>query len=193
MIIGITGPIGSGKNEVCGFLKEQGAVIIDVDVIGHEIVQQKWADIVKAFSSKVLRPGGKIDRKKLGKLVFSDPVKLKKLNEIVHPGMKDRIVEACHGMPREPRHGVAVPFIIINAALLKEIGLIELCDEVWVVVASCENRMKWLSKRPLLKDIMKSQMSQAEYLDIADRIIRNNGSKRDLKKEIENERNRIKM
>lgn len=171
MIIGVTGPIGSGKDEVCKILKKYGAKIIDADKIGHKIL------------------GLDIDRKKLGDEVFSDKKKLKKLNAVLHPRIKKEIIDII-------RKGQGI--WVINAALLKEIGLIELCDEVLVVMASKDDRMKWLLKTRIydkkkIGNIMKNQMSQKEYLKIADKVIWNKGSIKDLIKEIDNERSRIEM
>lgn len=164
MIIGVTGPIGSGKDEVCRILAHYGAKIIDADKIGHRIL------------------GKGIDRKKLGDEVFSDKKKLKALNRAIHPKIKNRIVGQVATCPYKN--------IAINAALLKEIGLIELCDEVWVVMASKAQRMRRLAGRPYdkkkINNIMKNQMPQKGYLKIADRVIWNRGSKMDLKNKIEN-------
>lgn len=163
MILGITGPIGSGKDEVCKVLKKRGFHIIDADKIGHQLL------------------GKGINREKLGDEVFADKNKLKELNARLHPEIKKIIVgqvATCH-----------YNNIAINAALLKEIGLIELCDEVWVVAARKSDRIKWIVKkkrydRNKINDIMRNQMPQKGYLAIADWIIWNKGTLNDLRSRI---------
>src|SRR3989339_536748 len=86
MIIGLTGPMGSGKTKAAQILKEKGAYVIEADKIAHDLldVPQVLKKIVKAFGPVILS-NKKIDRKKLGDLVFNNPKKLKILNGILHP------------------------------------------------------------------------------------------------------------
>src|SRR3989338_4727039 len=95
-IIGLTGPIAAGKNEVVKILKRKGALIIEVDEIAHSFYQPQsslWHELVKAFGSKILMRGGKINRSKLGEIVFADKEKLQQLNKLVHPLLKEQIVK----------------------------------------------------------------------------------------------------
>ncbi len=96
-VVGLTGGIGGGKSEVAALLKERGAVVIDADLMGHEllnvpgvrdrIVARFGASILAAASEEV---GGDstIDRKALGAIVFADPTARRDLEAIVHPGMR---------------------------------------------------------------------------------------------------------
>ncbi|MFA5839793.1 MAG: dephospho-CoA kinase [Candidatus Margulisiibacteriota bacterium] len=175
IVIGITGPMGAGKDTVAKILQKQGAEIIDVDKLAHTLYPAQsplWQKIVKAFGSKILSRGGEINRKKLGAMVFGERRKLKLLNQIVHPELKKEVQRCLLS-------AVSRKLIVINAALLKEIGLVELVDEVWVVRASQAVRLKRLMKKGMDKKSalkrMKMQMGQKEYLKMADKVINNNG------------------
>ena len=87
-VIGLTGPIGAGKDEVARILRRRGAYIIDADAVAHTLYETQtpvWHELIRVFGSKVLVRGGKINRKKLGDIVFSDQKRLKELDRIIHP------------------------------------------------------------------------------------------------------------
>ena len=193
-IIGLTGPIAAGKDEVAKILKKHGAYIIDTDQIAHQLYSYQspvWQEIVKTFGSKILMRGGKINRKKLGEIVFADRNKLKLLNRIVHPYLKEAIIQSVEPLAcrQAGRTSNIDRRIVINAAVLKEIGLVDYVDEVWVVMASKENRLKrliksGLSKKEALKRI-NAQASQKDYLKMADVVVRNDGTSKQLKDQVE--------
>ena len=87
----ITGSIASGKSTVANLLKERGFSVIDADIIAHEQLEICKCEIVKAFGEQILDEGGRIDRKKLGAIVFNEPKKLKNLEQILHPKIKAEI------------------------------------------------------------------------------------------------------
>jgi len=90
--IGLTGGIGSGKSEVSRRLAEHGAVLIDADVAAREVVvpgSPGWRGIAETFGTGVLRPDGSLNRERLGEIVFGDPELRVKLNEIVHPLVRE--------------------------------------------------------------------------------------------------------
>ncbi len=133
-VIGLTGGIGSGKSTVAHFLAELGALIIDADKVGHELLKpdtEVWHKVVAAFDRQILTPGGDISRKKLASLVFGNPRRLSLLNRLMHPeikkAVKARILEY-------RRQGAGV--VVLEAPLLVEAGWTELVDEVWVTTAS---------------------------------------------------------
>jgi dephospho-CoA kinase len=133
-IIGITGGIGSGKSTVVRFLAELGAVVIDADKVGHDVLRSDGrikGELVAAFGGGILTPHGHISREKLGKLVFGDPQKLKLLNRIIHPEI-DRRVMALIAKYRREEVGV----LAFEAPLLFDVGWEERVDEVWVTVAA---------------------------------------------------------
>ena len=87
----ITGSIASGKSTVVNLLKERGFSVIDADLIAHEQLEICKCEIVEAFGEQILDETGKIDRKKLGAIVFNEPKKLKNLEQILHPKIKAEI------------------------------------------------------------------------------------------------------
>ena len=87
----ITGSIASGKSTVVNLLKERGFSVIDADLIAHEQLEICKCEIVKAFGEQILDEARKIDRKKLGAIVFNEPKKLKNLEQILHPKIKAEI------------------------------------------------------------------------------------------------------
>lgn len=174
-IIGLTGPIAAGKNEVAKILANHGAYIIDADDIGHELLSSKSKTGIKI---KIKETFGTTNRKKLGEIVFNDKRKLEELNGIIHPALINAIKERVQ-VARDQRSEK----IIINAALPQLFkGIV---DEVWVVMAPKEMRLNRLIKSGLTKtDAMKrinSQMPQKEYLKIADKVIHNDGTLKQLK------------
>jgi len=164
-IIGLTGPIASGKNEVAKILAKFGALVIDVDQEAHKLMG--------------LTRG---ERKKLANEVFFNKTKLKALNKLVHPKLKKKIAEKLKSRKAEK-------LIVINAAVLKEIGLIEFCDEVWVVMAPKKTRLARLEEKGLLKNDalarISSQMNQKAYLKLADAVISNDGTKKELNDQVQ--------
>ncbi|MFH1826548.1 MAG: dephospho-CoA kinase [bacterium] len=175
MIIGLTGPIGAGKDEVAKVLAKSGAFVIDADQVAHSLYPQVAGQLVKEF--------GTVERSKLAEIVFADKNKLLKLNQIIHPALYREIKKIVESKKLNVERR-----IVINAAVLKEIGLIELVDQVWVVLASKENRLARSIKSGLAKSAaeqrMAAQMSEEEYRALADVVIENNGTLEQLEKEV---------
>ena len=181
--------MGAGKSTAAKILHRLGAYIIDADRIGHLILYPQsttWGQVVKAFGSKILKRGGQIDRRKFSEIIFSDLKKLKKLNSIMHPKMKEIIKrEADDALAAMPGR-----LVVISAAVLKELGLISFVDQVWVISASREKRFcriktkKKLKKEQILKRL-KAQLPEKEYLKMADVVIKNDGSFKRLKLQIQ--------
>jgi dephospho-CoA kinase len=186
IIIGLTGPIASGKDVVAKIFARHGAVIIDADDVGHKIIapQSKvWHKLVKTFGAKILNKGGKVNRKKLGAIVFSDQNALKKLDQIMHPEMRKIISGRIKEAIRKNKK-----IIIVNAALLQEMKLIPLVDKVIVVLAKKEISIKRLikagrSKAEALARICM-QKGDASYRKMADIVITNNKTISDLKEKV---------
>jgi dephospho-CoA kinase len=133
MVIGVTGKIGTGKSTVCEILKNKyGAHVVNVDRIGHEVLEEVKEKLVELFGGSVLEDG-KVNRKKLAGIVFESQENLKKLESLVHPLMKKRVQEIINKTSG---------LVVIEAALLKRMGLDQLCDHVITVVASRETILK---------------------------------------------------
>ena len=96
----ITVSIASGKSTVVNLLKERGFSVIDADLIAHEQLEICKREIVEVFGEQILDEAGKIERKKLGAIVFREPKKLKNLEQILHPKIKDEILSQASQLER---------------------------------------------------------------------------------------------
>ncbi|MFW6311409.1 MAG: dephospho-CoA kinase [Nanoarchaeota archaeon] len=130
MIVVVTGKIGSGKSNVAKVFSNFGYKLIDADKLGHDILKEKKIVelIIKKFNEQIenlndsLVSRGNIDRKVLGNIVFNDSKKLKKLNDIIHPYLKDNIKKIVGD-------NVGVDYVI-DAALFYELELDKLADVI---------------------------------------------------------------
>jgi dephospho-CoA kinase len=186
IVIGLTGPIASGKNAVAKMFSRRGACVIDADKIGHQVLapQSKvWHEIVKSFGSKVLNRGGAINRRKLAGVVFSNQAALNKLNRITHPEMRKIISGEIKAAKLSNKK-----YIVINAAILNEMKLLPLVDKVIVVLAGEATRIKRLVKAGLSRREalarMRSQGPASRYREIADFVIVNDKNMEDLKQKV---------
>lgn len=134
MVLGLTGRYCAGKDAVARILERRGFRVLDVDRIGHEVLEQRREEAAAAFGPAVRRADGSIDRRQLGRIVFADPAALARLEAIVHPAMVER-VRALAAAERAAGRDVAV-----NAAILRRMGLDGLCDAVCEVRACLPRR-----------------------------------------------------
>jgi dephospho-CoA kinase len=185
-IIGLTGPVGAGKDRVAKILQKQGAMVINVDEMAHTLYNAPsplWREIVKVFGSAILMRGGKINRRKLGEIVFSSKEKLSKLNKIVHP----QLIQQIKARVEQAFRPANSKLLVINAALPQLFAGV--ADEVWLVTASREKRLKRLLKSGRSKKraemMMRSQLSQEEYKKIANVIVKNDGTLKQLNAKVQ--------
>ena len=132
--IGLTGPIGCGKSTVARWLADRGAVVIDADDVAREVSapgQPAHDAVIAAFGDAVRLDGGPLDRAALGRVVFADPDALRRLEAIVHPMVRARILELI-----DEAEGAAAPAVVVEAIKLVEGGLAALCDETWLVTCA---------------------------------------------------------
>ncbi|MBE3009498.1 dephospho-CoA kinase [Microbispora sp. NEAU-D428] len=184
--VGLTGGIGSGKSEVSRRLAARGAVVVDADKIAREVVEPGTpglAEIVEAFGEDVLRPGGTLDRERLGAIVFADAEKLKVLNGIVHP----KVGERSERLQREAPDDAVV---VYDVPLLAENNLAALYDVVIVVDTPDEVRLERLLRFRGMPEAdararIAAQASREDRLRIADIVIRNEGSLDDLDAQVD--------
>jgi dephospho-CoA kinase len=187
-VIGLVGGIGSGKSVVRGMLAELGAAVIDADRVGHEVYlpgTPGFDAVVARFGRGIVDPEGRIDRPKLGALVFSDPAKLVQLNAIVHPLIQAEIEQR---IAEERRREIA-PAVIVEAAVLLEAGWNRLVDEVWLVVADREEILQRLSasrglSRAESEARLARQMSDEERRKASTVVIENRGSLDELRSRV---------
>ena len=173
MVIGITGGIASGKSEVCRILKKKGFVHIDADEVAHEVLEfpDIINEIISEFGTDVVvedNYGNKhVDRKILGKIVFGNTKQMNKLENITHP----RIVQQIKGIINDNSNDY-----IIEAIELVNSGLVNICDELWVIHAEPEQQIKRLTEnRHLSYEEACSRLKAQENHDWdekkADRVI----------------------
>lgn len=186
-VIGLTGGIGSGKSTVSQYMAELGAVIIDADKVGHEAYKpgtETWQDVVATFGRGVLTPGGEIDRKKLGGIVFNDPQALAKLNQIIWPRMYKMMEAQIEEYRRQE-----VDVVVLEAAILIEANWTPLVNEVWITVAPEANVLERLKKQRGLAEEqtlarIRSQLSSEERVKHADVVINNDGQIEEVKAKV---------
>lgn len=184
-VIGLTGGIASGKTTVANLLAKHGGAIIDADVAAREAVEPgepALSEIVETFGPDVLTPEGRLDRPALAKIVFHDEAARQKLNAIVHPRVRQRMVaqlDALRKSPHPPR------FAVLVVPLLLESGHDWQIDQIWLVAVPVETQRERLMRRDALDEAaadarIRAQMPLSEKLKRADRVIYNTGSLEDV-------------
>jgi dephospho-CoA kinase len=124
MVIGLTGGYCAGKDAVARILGRRGFAVLDVDRIGHEVLEERRDAVAAAFGESVRRADGSIDRRAVGRIVFSDPAALALLEKIVHPAMVERVRSHAAAETAAGRD------VVVNAAILRRMGLDRYCDAV---------------------------------------------------------------
>lgn len=133
MIIGLTGTSCSGKNMVAEIMERKGFFVVDEDKLGHVALDMNFSRLVETFGDGIVTDG-RIDRKKLGPVVFSSPEGLRKLEGISHPWMVKETERLCREAEK------AGKIAVINAAILEKMNLQSICDEVLLIDAPFETR-----------------------------------------------------
>jgi dephospho-CoA kinase len=178
-VIGLTGGIGCGKTTVAQYLKELGAVVYDLDKVGHDVYRKNggaYLQVLSAFGEGILAADGEIDRLKLGKIVFNNPEALKRLNSIVHPAI-DKVID--EGIEEGRKKGVKV--MVMEAAAMLEAGRAWQADEIWVVTCPETEVIGRIKNRPgyneeVIHSRIHSQMSTGERLKNANVVIENDST-----------------
>ncbi|WP_026411414.1 dephospho-CoA kinase [Actinomadura oligospora] len=179
--VGLTGGIGAGKSEVSRRLAERGAVVIDADRIAREVVEPGTPGldaVVAEFGTDVLTADGRMDRERVGAIVFADPDRLAALNKIVHPLVGERMQELMDAAP-----GDAI--VVYDVPLLTENNLAGMYDVVIVVDAPVELQVERLTTlRGMTEDAARAriaaQATREQRRAVADHVIDNSGSMDDL-------------
>ena len=182
MIIGLTGGIVSGKSTVAIMFKDLGAKIIDADQLGHKVIlphKPAWKKIVRLFGKDLLKEDLKINRKKLGRIVFNNQNLLKKLNEITHSEIIKLIKKEIKSI--KDKTDKKDDILIIDAALIYEAKIDNLMDKIIVVYINEEKQIERLMERNNLSaqeslKRIKSQTPLKEKVKMADYVIDNSNS-----------------
>lgn len=183
--VGLTGGIGSGKSSVAELFAGLGAGVIDTDLIARELTEPgtpTLARIVADFGSEVLSPDGTLDRGALRERVFRDRVARTRLESILHPSIRDLMLERVAKL--------RAPYALLVVPLLFETGQETLMDRVLVVDCPEETQIERVQRRSQLsraeiERILASQVSRAERLARADDVIDNSGALAALAPQVE--------
>ncbi|WP_167148922.1 dephospho-CoA kinase [Actinomyces sp. ZJ308] len=183
--MGLTGGIGAGKSTVAALLADHGAVVTSADEISRDVVtpgSDGLAAVVAEFGDDVLASDGSLDRSALGRVVFSDELRLARLEEILLPLIA---AEAWARMETVPAGQVAV----YDVPLLVEGQMQDLFDLVVVVEADLELRLKRLAERGMGRDEalarIASQATDEERRAVADAVLPNSGSTDELRADVD--------
>lgn len=179
--IALTGNIASGKSIVQELLLSYGYKVLDTDSVGHKLLETNEI-IKKEFADYEILQDGKISREKLGKLVFSNPELLNKLNSLMHPLIKSEIEFFFKTNSLEDKVFVAIP-------LLFETEMDKMFDQIVMIYANDKLRLERLIKRNNLTEDyalkrLHSQMAQDKKVLKSDIVIKNESSIEDLEKEV---------
>lgn len=145
-VIGVVGGIGSGKSVVAARLAELGGFLIDADIVGHALLNQRPVrdEVLTRFGPAILEPRETpeappvIDRRALGAIVFADPAARKDLESIIHPSMRHTFKKAIGRVARRGQHKA----VVLDAAILFEAAWDSLCDRIIFVDAPREARLE---------------------------------------------------
>ena len=195
-IIGLTGGIGTGKSTVSRFLKELGAVVIDADKVGHQVLESDSGvkeQVIAAFGRQILTPDGEIDRRKLAGIVFGDSRSLARLNHLMHPPIS-RLVKARLEEYRRQK----VDVVVVEAPLLIEAGWTSMVDEVWVTLAPRAEVLRRLKEGMGLSESqalarIRHQLSSPEQSRHADVVINTDLGLDELKTKVKGLWQRLKL
>ena len=187
-VIGLTGQTGAGKSTVRKLLKAKGAAVIDADSVAHEVADNSLScltDIVEHFSCMVLDEKGKLNRRALGRIVFSDRKKLALLNKIMFPYIVSAIKRQVTAYEQ-----AGAQIIVIDGATLIESGCAKMCSVLVSVTADEETRLTriihrdGISKRDAVRRF-SAQNPEEFYIKASDYVITNNGTPGDLERAAE--------
>ncbi|NWG04020.1 MAG: dephospho-CoA kinase [Syntrophaceae bacterium] len=185
LIVGLTGGVASGKTAVSQVLKEEGAYIIDADQIARELVQPRqpaWNELVRAFGQDILQDDGTIHRKKLAERIFGNSNERKRLNQILHPRIKEEMNRRAKEIGTKDPEAI----VVIDAPLLVELEDHQEMDKLIVVTSTQTQQIERLKDRDQKNTeealrMVSSQMPLEEKVKFADYIIRNEGSLEETK------------
>ncbi|MGN0298355.1 MAG: dephospho-CoA kinase [Lachnospiraceae bacterium] len=184
-VIGMTGGVGSGKSTVLQYLKEAyQAHVILADEVGHHLMEiggSTYRVIRDEYGSEILLENGDINRKRLAEIAFASEENRMHLNQLTHPLIKEAINEEIKRVRREGK----VKFLIVEAAILVEGGLQDVCDEIWFVQTDSAIRTERIMRTrhysvQKAQAMIASQPSDEEYESQCTQVIHNNTTIEDM-------------
>ena len=196
--VGLTGGIGSGKTTVSNLFNKLGIKIIDTDIIAHDLVnknRQVLKEITDTFGNTVLRQNASLDRKKLAQIVFKQKQNKQKLENILHPKIRNQVSREIQKYSSEdkPPH-----YIIVVIPLLIETGFHDLINRTLVVAADEKTRIERVRQRDNrdveeIRAILNSQVSDQTRISAADDVIENNSDFKALESQVQQLHNTYMM
>lgn len=193
IVIGVTGNLASGKSETVKLFKKKGATVFNADVAAKRALDKGTAAhmaVMKLFGKEYLKKNGEVDRKKLAWRVFSHPKELHKLNILIHPG----VIFDCLKVISRCRRKKGM--LVLDVPLLYESHMQNLCDRNIVVTARRSTMLARCKKRgvpaELATKILASQWPMAKKARMADFVLNNDGSLKDLEQQVERILERLK-
>jgi len=186
--LGLTGGIASGKSAVAAMLREMGFAVLDADSLAHKLIepgQPAYDEVVKEFGQSILATGGRVDRVKLGAVVFNDRARLDRLNAIVHP----RVAEVIFSQFEAWKRAGIRDAVFVEAALLIESGIHKSLDGLVVAWCTPEQQLDRLVARGLTETEARrriaSQLPVEEKLSLATEKIDCSGSLDQTRRQVE--------
>ena len=177
-VFGLTGGIGSGKSTVARLFREENIPVVDADRISREITspgKPAYIEIVGRFGEEILSPDGRIDRKMLGAIIFTDPGKRAYLEAITHPRISEGMREAISALASEGH-----PVVIVEAALIHEREPQGMFEGVIGVRCGRGSQIERLMRRDGISreqalQMVSSQMDPEKKARASDYVIDNSG------------------
>lgn len=191
-VIGLTGMSGAGKSTACKMFREAGFYVIDCDGICREVVKKGkpcLKEIASGFGSEILTAEGELNRRLMGKIIFSDPDKRIKLNGIMYPYVSYSVIKQIIFSNSE--------YTVLDAPTLFESGLENICEKIVSVAADKEVLINRITVRDGItreeaKNRLDSQYDADFFREKSDILIMNNGSEEEFSREIKKTICRIK-
>ena len=184
---GLTGGIASGKSTVAAILRELGFPVLEADRIAHQVIepgQPAYAEVVATFGDEILDPDKRINRSRLGTIVFNDREKLNQLNAIVHPRVEEEMVKQFAELEDSGKY----PAAFVEAALIFEANLHKKLDGVAVAWCQPEQQLARLIERgmsePEARKRIALQMPVQEKLVLASDKIDCAGSLEETRRQV---------
>jgi dephospho-CoA kinase len=182
-VLGLIGGVGSGKSAVADALAAAGALVLEADLVGHEVTDtdsEVRAALVAEYGAEVYRPDGRLDRARVAARVFADPAARARLDALVHPRLVARLERRLADLRARGVRAV----VVLDAALLLDWGLERDCDAVLAVAAPLETRLARLRGRGMGEEDARrriaAQRGDDAFRAAADATLENAGSLDDL-------------
>lgn len=185
--LGLTGGIASGKSAVAAMLREMGFAVLDADALAHRLIepgQAAYDEVIGEFGPAIADTRGRVDRVKLGAVVFADRTKLDRLNAIVHPRVREAMIRQLDEWQRGGTRDAA----FVEAALIVEAGFHQNLDGLVVAWCTPEQQLARLLARGLSEADARRRI--AAQLPVAEKL-RNATEKIDCSHSIEETRRQV--